>query len=133
MDEPWPPCRRCHLEHPPVRVDRWQWWLRDTKPKPPAAQLAVLLLLSTRLDSRTGCGWTANSVLAADAGVSEDVVERATKWARDRFMVHQARRGHRITEERATGSLWFLMPPPQPRASAGLGTEPNPRQRGIGR
>lgn len=124
------PCRRCHLEHAPVTVVAALWALRDFKPKPPPAQLAALFLLYSRLDPRTGCGWTANVTLAADAGVSEDVVERATRWARDRFLVHRARKGGRDGSGHVNQTLWFLLPPPQTRSSAGMTAASNPRQRG---
>jgi hypothetical protein len=122
-DELPPRCRRCRLHHEPVSVVSWQWALRDIKPKPPLGQLAALMMLSTRLDPKTGCGWVDARTVAADTGAaSSDVVERAVRWAKAHFLLSRAAKGGRAGGSgRVPLTLWHLSPPPaQTRSAAGM-------------
>lgn len=105
------PCPRCRLEHEPVDLAQWLWLVRDTKPKPPGGQQAALVWLASRMNRRTGCGWASNDVIAKDAEVSQDVVERATKWARSHLLLHRAKKGGRNWSGDAPVSLWHLLDP----------------------
>ena len=99
-------CPKCHLEHDPVGVARWLWLFRDIKPKPPGKGGLVLVMLAARMDPKTGCGWTTDTDLAGLAGCSRAAVERATRWGRDRLLLHRASKGHRITDVRGEKSCW---------------------------
>jgi hypothetical protein len=109
-----PACPKCGLEHDRVGVLRWLWLFRDTKPKPPGKGGLVLAMLATRMDAKTGCGWTTDADLGDLAGVREDVVERATRWGRDRLLLYRVRKGYRITDERGQKSHWILTDPANP-------------------
>src|SRR5262245_29677695 len=120
-------CHRCGRDHSPVSLAEWLWRLRDTKPKPPGKQLGVLVMLASRLDARTGCGWVYREQTAEDAGASPDTVSRAGQWAVDRLLLAQVVRGHRITDEHVSASLWHLLPTTQSRSGAALGHDPKPQ------
>lgn len=105
------PCQRCRWHHDPVPWVEWAWLVRDTKPKPPGVQLGALLMLGTRLNARTGCGWTTRVQIAEDIGIDKlSVVSEATAWARHYFLLHLAVRGQRAGT-RSSGSLWILTTP----------------------
>ncbi len=107
------PCSRCRLDHDPVSFAEWAWHLRDDiKPadKPPGGQIAILLMLASRLDPRTGCGWTTRDQLAEDVGGADPkTVTAATEWAAGRGLLHRQVRGHNITPGRSTASMWILL------------------------
>jgi hypothetical protein len=108
-------CPKCDLEHDQVDVLRWLWLLRDTKPKPPGVQLGVLVMLAARMDGTTGCGWTTDPDLAELAGVADvGTVRAATRWGRDRLLLHRISKGYRITDERTEKSHWLLTDPDRP-------------------
>lgn len=108
-------CPKCGLEHDPVGVLRWLWLFRDTKPKPPGKGGLILVMLATRMDAKTGCGWTTDPDLAELAGVvNVATVRAATRWGRDRLLLHRAVKGYRITDERAEKSHWILTDPHRP-------------------
>ncbi len=136
-------CPKCGLEHDQVDVLRWLWLLRDTKPKPPGVQLGVLVMLAARMDGTTGCGWTTDPDLAELAGnVDRHAVQRATRWGRDRLLLHRVSKGYRITDERGQKSHWLLTDPAtqrlltdpalQRRISAALAPEPTEHPRDHG-
>ena len=105
-------CPKCGMEHEPFGVLRWLWLFRDTKPKPPGTGGLVLAMLATRMDPKTGCGWTTDPDLAELAEVdSLRTVYGATRWARDRLLMYRARKGYRITGQRGQKSLWILTDP----------------------
>ncbi len=108
-------CPKCRLEHDRIDVIRWLWLLRDTKPKPPGKAVGILAMLAARMDAKTGCGWTTDPDLAGLAEVTDlQAVRAATRWGRDRLLLHRARKGYRITDERTEKSLWILTDPHQP-------------------
>lgn len=108
-------CPKCKLEHDRVDVVRWLWLLRDTKPKPPGKGGLVLAMLATRMDAKTGCGWTTDSDLAELAEVANAATVRAaTRWGRDRLLLHRVSKGYRITDERTEKSHWLLTDPHRP-------------------
>ena len=101
-------------------------------------------MLASRLDAVTGCGWTTDRDVGGLAEAGEDVVERATRWGRDRLLLHRVAKGYRITDTRGEQSHWILTDPAQPRISAAMAngtqpraraamaTSPTPRQSGDG-
>jgi hypothetical protein len=113
-------CSRCGHKHAEVSFATWMWQLRDTYPKPPGGQLGALAVLASRLSAKTGCGRVALGRNAADAGVSVDTAGRAIAWAEQQGLLRQAERGHRITGERSTASLWMLTVPAQSSTGAEL-------------
>ena len=115
-------CPKCGLEHEPVDVMRWLWLFRDTKPKPPGKGVGILAMLAARMDAKTGCGWVTDPDLAELAGCGKAAVERATRWGRDRLLLHRVSKGYRITDERGQKSHWLLTDPAtQHRISAAMG------------
>lgn len=111
-------CPRCKHDHPPVSFTAWAWAMRDYKPKPPLKQLAVIFILGTRLDPATGCGWTTREQIMADTGVEKDTVTRATAWAAGHLLLLRLRRGHRLWDGTASGTLWALADPRNPETAA---------------
>jgi hypothetical protein len=108
-------CPKCKLEHDRIDVIRWLWLFRDTKPKPPGKGGLVLAMLAARMDAKTGCGWTTDPDLAVLAEVTDAATVRAaTRWGRDRLLLHRVAKGYRITAERTEKSLWVLTDPHQP-------------------
>jgi hypothetical protein len=108
-------CPKCKLEHDPVDVVRWLWLFRDTKPKPPGKGGLILAMLAARMDAKTGCGWTTDPDLAELGEVADAATVRAaTRWGRDRLLLHRAVKGYRITDERGEKSLWILTDPHRP-------------------
>lgn len=104
-------CPRCKYDHPPVSFTAWAWAVRDAKDKPPAGQVAVLLILGTRMNPATGCGWISRERLMADLGVKKETVTRATIWAMNNLLLNRLVRGHRTWDGGATDSLWVLADP----------------------
>ena len=126
-------CPKCHLEHDRVDVIRWLWLFRDTKPKPPGKAVGILVMLATRMDAKTGCGWVTDPDLAELAGCDRHAVQRATRWGRDRLLLHRVSKGYRITDERGEKSHWLLTDPATQRRTGGpVASEPTeqPRDRG---
>ncbi len=72
------------------------------------------------MDARTGCGYASRDLLAADAGVGIDTVDRALDWARRNLLVHRAARGHRIKNGVSAASEWQLQRLTQLRSVAEL-------------
>ena len=108
-------CPKCGLEHDRVDVLRWLWLFRDTKPKPTGKGGLVLVMLAARMDAKTGCGWTTDPDLAELAEVADlRTVRAATRWGRDRLLLHRINRGYRITDERTEKSHWLLTDPHRP-------------------
>ena len=108
-------CPKCELEHDPVGVVRWLWLFRDTKPKPPGKAVGILAMLAARMDAKTGCGWTTDGDLAELAEVADaGTVRAATRWGRDRLLLHRVSKGYRITDERTEKSHWILTDPHRP-------------------
>ena len=108
-------CPKCGLEHDQVDVLRWLWLFRDTKPKPTGKGGLVLVMLAARMDAKTGCGWTTDPDLAELAGVADvGTVRAATRWGRDRLLLHRVSKGYRITDERTEKSHWLLTDPHRP-------------------
>jgi hypothetical protein len=126
-------CTRCRLEHTPVSLAEWIWQLRDTKPKPTPAQQTALIWLASRLDPVTGCGWTTNQQIAADAGISKvDTVTAAVTWAQDHFLLYRSRRGRHIIGGSVTQSQWMLTTTTQHPRKRGLVPAPqDPQKRGA--
>lgn len=98
----------CTHDHPPVSFAAWAWAVRDTKPHPPAQQLAVLFMLASRLDPATGCGWTTREHLTADAGVGKTTAGLALAWAAEHFLLRKLERGHYRGDGTTTGTWWAL-------------------------
>jgi len=113
-------CRNCSRDHAPVSLAEWSWTVRDITPKPPGGYLGVLWMLASRMDARTGCGYASRDLLAADAGVGIDTVDRALDWARRNLLVHRAARGHRIKNGVSAASEWQLQRLTQLRSVAEL-------------
>src|SRR5258706_16446340 len=101
-------CRNCSRDHAPVSLAEWSWTVRDITPKPPGGYLGVLWMLASRMDPKTGCGYASRDLLAADAGVGIDTVDRALDWGRRNLLVHRAARGHRIKNGVSAASEWQL-------------------------
>jgi hypothetical protein len=120
-------CSECSRGHDRVSMPEWSWLVRDLKPKPPPAYLAVLWMLSARLNAGTGCGWVPREMLADDAGVSTDTVDRALAWARSLLILHRAARGHNVNRATARASEWQLLSPSQLRTGADLAGESTPQ------
>src|SRR5258708_527163 len=119
-------CKKCRRDHAPVSLAEWTWQMRDLKPKPPGAGW-VLWMLASHMDPRTGCGFASRDLLAADANVSTDTVDRALTWAQDRFILYRAARGHRVKSGVAPASEWRLISMSQLRNGAELATDPTPQ------
>lgn len=98
----------CAHAHPPVTFAAWAWAVRDTKPHPPAQQLAVLFMLASRLDPVTGCGWTTREQLTADTGVGKTTAGAALAWAAEHFLLRKLERGHYRGDGTTTGTWWAL-------------------------
>src|SRR5258706_14634885 len=113
-------CRNCSRDHAPVSLAEWSWTVRDITPKPPGGYLGVLWMLASRMDPRTGCGYASRDLLAADAGVGIDTVDRVLDWARRNLLVHRAARGHRIKNGVSAASEWQLQRLTQLRSVAEL-------------
>lgn len=128
-------CPKCGLEHDRVDVMRWLWLFRDAKPKPPGKGVGILAMLAARMDAKTGCGWVTDPDLAELAEVADrGTVQAATRWGRDRLLVYRARKGYRITNDRAEKSLWILTDPAtQPAAGDRMGREPTRDRRPHGK
>ncbi len=108
-------CPKCGLEHDRVDVVRWLWLFRDTKPKPPGKGVGILAMLAARMDAKTGCGWVTDPDLADLAGCADvGTVRAATRWGRDRLLLHRVSKGYRITDERTEKSHWLLTDPDRP-------------------
>jgi hypothetical protein len=85
--------------------------VRDHEKRPPSVQRQVLFSLALRMDWHTGQGFASTGQLAADAGVDDRTVRRATGWARSSVMLIQTRRGHRLGDGRTAASEWRLVMP----------------------
>ena len=66
-------CPRCRHDHPPVSFTAWAWAVRDAKDKPPAGQIAVVLLLGTRLQKRRW-NFSHSTAAVAAVGIAENAV-----------------------------------------------------------
>lgn len=99
-------------------IERWLVAIRDHPNRPPLAQSHVLWCLALRVDWHTGRGFASVQMLAADSGVEERTVRRATKWGRDTGFVLRTRRGHRINAETSIASEWCLTLPSYPQAES---------------
>jgi hypothetical protein len=92
-------------------IERWLVAIRDHPDRPPALQRLALYSLALRVDWRTGRGFASTQMLADDASAGESTVRRSTKWARDRKLLLQTRRGHYIGPGTVIASEWQLTQP----------------------
>jgi hypothetical protein len=71
------------------------------------------MMLVSRLDPGTGCGWVSLATVREDAGAGENTVDQAVTWARRSGFLHQAVRGHRLGNGEVVASEWEMRRPNQ--------------------